>query len=217
MTTNQPEAAAHAAAAKPRKPVYKKKRFVIPAAVLVLGIALGSCGGETTNDGAAPEGAATAASSSSESDGGAAPAAEEPAAEEASAEPAGPTVGVPFTADMGGGNTARITIVSAEYTDSVSVEAFAPAAQNGGFLLLDVLWETEKGVTSANPLYFGAKDADGRKGDMYLFADGQLGSGEVLPGDKSRGFVAFDMAPGEATVVVTNPILQEAARIQIAG
>ena len=64
---------------------------------------------------------------------------------------------------MGGGNTARIIIVSAEYTDSVSAESFAPAAQNGGFLLLDVLWETEEGVTSANPLYFDAKGAEGRR------------------------------------------------------
>lgn len=118
---------------------------------------------------------------------------------------------------MGGGNTARIIIVSAEYTDSVSAESFAPAAQNGGFLLLDVLWETEEGVTSANPLYFDAKDAEGRKGEMYMFADGQLGSGEVLPGDKSRGFVAFDMAPGIATVTVTDPLLQAAARIQVGG
>lgn len=210
MTTNHAEVAAeNTAAAKSKRPVYKKKRFIIPAAVLVLGIALGSCGAEAGED-AAP----AASSSSSESDGGAARAAETPAAE---AEPAGPTVGVPFTADMGNGNKARITIMSAEYTDSVSVESFAPAAQNGGFLLLDVLWETEEGITSANPLYFDAKDADGRKGEMYMFADGQLGSGDVLPGDKSRGFVAFDMAPGEATVTVTDPILQEAARIQIPG
>ncbi|MBO0897228.1 MULTISPECIES: hypothetical protein [Arthrobacter] len=81
----------------------------------------------------------------------------------------------------------------------------------------DVLWETEEGVTTANPLYFDAKDVDGRKGEMYMFADGQLGSGDVLPGDKSRGFVSFDMAPGEATVTVTDPMLQEAARIQIPG
>lgn len=52
---------------------------------------------------------------------------------------------------------------------------------------------------------------------MYIFADGQLGSGEVLPGDKSRGFVAFDMAPGIATVTVTDPLLQAAARIQVGG
>lgn len=213
MSTNQPEAAENTAAPKPKKPLYKKKRFIIPAAVLVLGVALGSCGAESGND-AAPVDAPAA--SASDSDGGAAAAAE-PAAGEPAVEPAGPAVGVPFTADMGGGNTAKITIVSAEYTDSVSAESFAPAAQNGGFLLLDVLWETEEGVTSSNPLYFDAKDAEGRKGEMYMFADGQLGSGEVMPGDKSRGFVAFDMAPGEATVIVTNPILQEAARIRIAG
>ncbi|QWC09820.1 DUF4352 domain-containing protein [Arthrobacter jiangjiafuii] len=136
---------------------------------------------------------------------------------EAAPEAAAPAVGVPFTADMGGGNTARITIISAEYTASVSAQSFAPASQNGGFLLLDVLWETEEGVTSSNPLYFDAKDAEGRKGEMYMFADGQLGSGEVLPGDKSRGFVAFDMAPGAATVTVTDPLLQAAARIEVGG
>ncbi|MBP3042430.1 hypothetical protein J2M54_02570 [Arthrobacter sp. zg-ZUI227] len=142
---------------------------------------------------------------------------QEAPAVEAAPEAAAPAVGVPFTADMGGGNTARITIISAEYTASVSAQSFAPASQNGGFLLLDVLWETEEGVTSSNPLYFDAKDAEGRKGEMYMFADGQLGSGEVLPGDKSRGFVAFDMAPGAATVTVTDPLLQAAARIEVGG
>lgn len=188
----------------PRTPVYKKKRFVVPAAVLVLAFTLGSCGSEAPTGDAKQDAAATTGAGASETP-----------AVEAAPEPAGPAVGVPFTADMGGGNTARITIVSAEYTDAVSVESFAPAAQNGGFLLLDVLWETEKGVTSANPLYFNAKDADGRKGEMYMFADGQLGSGEVMPGDKSRGYVAFDMAPGTTTVTVTDPLLQEAARIQV--
>ena len=184
-----------------RKPAYKK--HLIPTAVLVLSLALASCSAEGSSGEA----------------GDAAPAGsvQETQAAEAAPEAAAPAVGVPFTADMGGGNKARITIVSAEYTDSVSAESFAPAAQNGGFLLLDVLWETEEGVTSANPLYFDAKDAEGRKGEMYMFADGQLGSGEVLPGDKSRGFVAFDMAPGAATVTVTDPLLQAAARIQVGG
>lgn len=188
----------------PRTPIYKKKRFVLPAAALALAFTLGSCGSDGSTGDVNQDGVSTPSAGASEA----------PVAE-AAPEPAGPAVGVPFTADMGGGNTARITVVSAEFTDTVSAEAFAPAAQNGGFLLLDVLWETEKGVTSANPLYFNAKDADGRAGEMYLFADGQLGSGEVLPGDKSRGYVAFDVAPGVATVTVTDPLLQEAARIQV--
>jgi hypothetical protein len=50
-----------------------------------------------------------------------------------------------------------------------------------------------------------------------MFADNQLGSGDVLPGDKSRGFVASDIAPGEATSMISDALMQEAARIQIPG
>ncbi|MET3165554.1 UNVERIFIED_ORG: hypothetical protein ABIB19_003990, partial [Arthrobacter sp. UYEF10] len=45
----------------------------------------------------------------------------------------------------------------------------------------------------------------------------QLGSGDVLPGDKTRGFIAFDIAPGASTVMISTPLMQEAARIQIPG
>jgi hypothetical protein len=50
-----------------------------------------------------------------------------------------------------------------------------------------------------------------------LFADNQLPAGDVLPGDKSRGFIAFDVAAGPVTVMISDPLLQEAARIQIPG
>jgi hypothetical protein len=93
----------------------------------------------------------------------------------------------------------------------------ATAPKNGSYLLLDVLWETESGKTSSNPFYFSAKDATGRKADLSLFADNQLGSGDVLPGDKARGFIAFDTAPGAATVMISTPLMQEAARITIPG
>lgn len=125
-------------------------------------------------------------------------------------------MGSPFAADMGSGNIARITILSAVRTDTVSATLGTPA-KNGSYLLLDVLWETEAGETSSNPFYFSAKDAEGRSADLDLFADGQLGSGQVLPGDKSRGFVAFDVAPGAVTVIITDPLIQEAARVEIAG
>lgn len=126
-----------------------------------------------------------------------------------------PTVGAPFTVKMKNGNVASITIVSAVRTDAVTTNAFATPPKNGTYLLLDVLWETEAGKTSSNPLDFSAKDANGRKADMSLFADNQLGSGEVLPGDKARGNIAFDIAPGAATVIISDALLQEAARIQI--
>jgi hypothetical protein len=118
---------------------------------------------------------------------------------------------------MRNGDVARITVVSAVRTDAVATTAFATPAKNGSYLLLDVLRETEAGKTSSNPLYFSAKDASGRKADLSMFADNQLGSGTVLPGDKSRGFVAVDIAPGPVTVMISDPLMQEAARIQIPG
>lgn len=180
-----------------------RKPALAASAALILGLTMSACSAETGGSGTdAGQPAATS------------PETVETLAPEA---PAAPSVGVPFTADMGNGNTARITVVSAEYSDTASSESFAPAAQNGGFLVLDVLWETEAGVTSSNPLYFNAKDAEGRAGEYYMFADNQLGSGEVQVGDKSRGTVVFDIAPGPATVVITDPLLQEAARIQVGG
>lgn len=155
-------------------------------------------------------GCGSSTSSSAPAAGGATAA---PAAAETKA--AEPTVGTPFTADMGQGNVAKITIVSAKFVDKVSDNQFAPAAKNGKYLQLDVLWETEKGSTSSNPMYFEAKDAEGRKADMTIVGDGIIGSSKVAPGDKNRGFVNFDVAPGPIKVTITNPILQPAASLTI--
>ena len=78
-----------------------------------------------------------------------------------------------------------------------------------------MLSETEKGETSSNPLYFKAKDANGRAANVELFTDDAIGAGEIPAGDKARGKVAFDIKPGTSTVIITNPILQEVARISV--
>jgi hypothetical protein len=197
------------AAPEPR-PFFKKKRFLIPVGVLVLGIALGSCSGGAKQAGDV----SPVAVPSSAAAGAAAPVATAAPAPQPTVA-AGPVVGKPFSVKMGNGDIAKITIVSAVRTDAVTTTAFATPAKNGSYLLLDVLWETETGKTSSNPFYFSAKDANGRKADLNLFADNQLGSGDVLPGDKTRGFIAFDIAPGASTVMISTPLMQEAARIQI--
>ncbi|OMH36877.1 hypothetical protein [Tersicoccus sp. Bi-70] len=179
------------------------RRLWLAATGFALAVGLAGCGATTSDAGTAP-------SSGSAGSAPASVAAPKPAA------PAGPVVGNPFTADMGNGNVARITIVSAKYTTG-AISQFASTPTNGGYLVLDVLWETEKGTTSANPLYFAAKDAQGRKVNAFLGADGQLGSGEVPVGDKTRGTVAFDIGQGPTTVIVTDPLLQEAARVPVKG
>ena len=206
-----------------KRPFYKKKRFVIPAGVLLLGIVMGSCtsGSKPAADSSPIASAAASAAPAAPAEPAAQPAAAPPSAAPAPAPApaaaAGPAVGTPFAVKMRNGDVARITIVSAVRTDAVTTTAFATPPKNGTYLLLDVLWETEAGKTSSNPFYFSAKDASGRKADLSMFADNQLGSGEVLPGDKSRGFIAFDIAPGAATVMISDPLMQEAARIQIPG
>ncbi|BCW78849.1 DUF4352 domain-containing protein [Arthrobacter sp. NicSoilC5] len=208
-----------AAPALAKRAFYKKKRFVLPAGVLLLGILVGSCAGGSKPAADSSPIASTTASAEATAPAAAAPAAPGAAAPPSSAPaaPAAPAVGVPFSVKMRNGNVARVTVVSAVRTDSVTNGAFATPSKNGTYLLLDVLWETESGKTSSNPLYFSAKDQNGRKADMSLFADNQLGSGEILPGDKARGNIAFDIAPGAATVIISDPLLQEAARIQIPG
>jgi len=200
-------------------PQISRKYLALPAAVLLFGLALSGCSTDAGKPAAAASASAAAVPTSSPAQVAAAGAEAKPAAAAAkpSAAPAAPQVGVPFSVNMGQGNVARITIVSATYTQSVSDSAFSVPAKNGGFLLLDVLWETESGKTSSNPFYFSAKDANGRKGDQNLFVANQLASGDVLPGDKTRGAIAFDIAPGPATVMISDPLLQEATRIQIPG
>lgn len=123
-------------------------------------------------------------------------------------------LGEPFEVKQGD-STAMVTIVSATYGNSDN-SSFNTTASNGGFLILDVLWEGKTGTSSANPLYFAVKDADGRSGDIDIFVDGSLDSGDVPTGDKTRGNVAFDVsASGPYTVIITNPLFQEVARVSV--
>lgn len=122
-----------------------------------------------------------------------------------------PTIGQPFTVKQSNG-TAKVTIVKATYGPKLGGD-FDQTAKNGGYLILDVLWETTKGTSTANPMYFAVKTADGVAGSMALGAPTPLASGDVPVGDKSRGSVAFDIGKGPYTIIVTDELLQEQARI----
>ncbi|WP_315914003.1 MULTISPECIES: TM2 domain-containing protein [unclassified Arthrobacter] len=198
---------------------HKVVAWIVTAVLLVIGSVSG--GGAAGGSSAAPDALKNTVITAPKVDAPVEAPAVDPAADapapEAPAQEAEPTVGVPFTVKMGNGNVARITIVSAVRTDVVSTNVLATEAKNGEYLLLDVLWETESGTTSANPLYFSVKTDDGRKGDFQFFADDQLPAGDVPAGDKSRGFVAFDIAPGAASIGISDPLMQQVARVQIPG
>lgn len=59
------------------------------------------------------------------------------------------------------------------------------------------------------------KDAEGRTGDLSIGVDSAFTSGEVPVGDKMRGNLAYDIGPGPYTVVVTDQLLQESARLTV--
>jgi Domain of unknown function (DUF4352) len=90
-----------------------------------------------------------------------------------------------------------LTVNSVTRTDSLG--QFQKAKPGRVFVVADVTVESvtrEKAVY--NPLYFKAKDADGYEYTASLLAGDQgLKSGELNPGEKARGTVAFDV-PSEA-------------------
>ena len=166
-------------------------RALITAATASTAIALALTGCSAGTNGTGTDPAATSAST-------------------ASATP-GPQLGQPFEVKQNDG-TAKITIESATYGTSLGGVLDTPA-KNGGYLILDVLWETSTGTSSPNPLYVKAKDASGHEGTIAIGVDNALASGDVPVGDKARGNVAFDIGAGPYTIVVTDQLFQEKARL----
>lgn len=124
-----------------------------------------------------------------------------------------PGLGIPLEIKQSDG-VAKVTIVSATYGPSLG-GPFDIEPDNGGYLILDVKWETASGVSSANPLYFSAKTTEGREGDIALGVDEALGSGDVPVGDVSRGNVAYDIGDGPYVIIVKDQLLQEVARLNV--
>lgn len=109
--------------------------------------------------------------------------------------------------------TAEVTIRSATFGPSNGSD-FESA--NGGYLLIDVTWETLDGMTYVNPVYFSVETADGVEGDYDIFGDATLESSEQNAGATAEGTVSFDVAESPSyVIVITNEMLQEVARVTI--
>lgn len=98
-------------------------------------------------------------------------------------------------------NGIALTVNSVSAVDNVD-DIFKPDEGNI-FLVADVTIESvDQDAAAYNPLYFKVKDADGFEYNVTLTApDPSLKSGELSPGDKARGNIAFEV-PADATGLV---------------
>lgn len=197
-------------------PEHKAKAWIITGAVWVLGIIVGAMSMMMSLAalGIAAEQAGKAVASQS--------AAARDTTDETSTAPTNGAKGTPageneIVVTMSDGNTAKVTVNDALYTKRIASQPDTVPA-NGGFLLLEVTWETLTGTTSPNAFKFDAVSPSGKTGEvLYLNADeANLPFGkELATGQKVHGIVTWDIDYGKTEITVKDDIGDETATFSI--
>ncbi|KJQ54601.1 DUF2510 domain-containing protein [Microbacterium sp. SA39] len=110
--------------------------------------------------------------------------------------------------------TSEVTITSANWSPT-SDTGFA--AENGGYLDIELTWTGIDGTTYVNPLiYFTAETAEGATGQYALFGDATIEPDELEAGETTQGTVPFDVPQsGSYVIIITDEVLQEVARVTV--
>jgi len=108
-----------------------------------------------------------------------------------------------FVVTVSEGNTAKVTVTDSLYvTEIPSMSYMKP--NNGGFLLVEVSWETLTGTSASNPANFEAYDADGKQGERIYLETGGLPSEDSPAGQVHSGVIAFDIKNGPTTIEISD-------------
>jgi hypothetical protein len=109
-----------------------------------------------------------------------------------------------FVVTVSEGNTVKVTVIDSLYvTEIPSMSYMTP--NNGGFLLMEVSWETLTGTSSSSPANFDAYDADGNEGERIFMEDGGLPSEmDSKAGQVHSGVIAFDIKNGPTTIEISD-------------
>jgi hypothetical protein len=109
-----------------------------------------------------------------------------------------------FVVTVSEGNTVKVTVIDSLYvTEIPSMSYLTP--NNGGFLLVEVSWETLTGTSSSNPANFDAYDADGNEGEWIYLEEGGLPSEmDSKAGQVHSGVIAFDIKNGPTTIEISD-------------
>jgi hypothetical protein len=118
-----------------------------------------------------------------------------------------PPVGasIPFTwSSFGDEDQGVATLNTAEWSTE-PLDQFSGPPKNGALLILDVTVEGTQGSVSVSPIFWEAKDVEGRTYDVTITSkEPSLASGDVGPGEKSRGFVVIDAPQVPLTVQLSS-------------
>jgi TM2 domain len=117
-----------------------------------------------------------------------------------------------FVATVSEGNTVKIGVLDSIYTAEIPGMSYLEP-KNGGFLAVQVSWETLTGTSFSSPSNFTVLDADGKEGELVYLDEGlgALPSDEVAANDVRQGIIAFDVKKGPVQVVVNNDYGDKAA------
>jgi len=142
-----------------------------------------------------------------------------PATQSGTAEETGATKAAPapssgnassFVVTVSEGNTVKVTVIDSVYvTEIPSMSYMTP--NNGGFLLVEVSWETLTGSSSSSPANFEAYDADGNEGEWIYLEEGGLPSEDSQAGQVHSGVIAFDIKNGPTTIAISDDFGDEAS------
>ncbi|TQJ40453.1 TM2 domain-containing protein [Arthrobacter sp. SLBN-112] len=110
-----------------------------------------------------------------------------------------------FVATVSEGNTVKIGVLDSIYTTEIPGMTYLEP-KNGGFLAVQVSWETLTGSSFSSPSNFAVYDADGKEGELVYLDEGlgALPTDEVGAGDVRKGVIAFDVKKGPVQVVVND-------------
>lgn len=103
------------------------------------------------------------------------------------------------------GNTVKIGVLDSIYTAQIpGMDYLQP--KNGGFLAIQVSWETLTGTSYSSPSNFKVYDADGKEGELVYLDNGlgALPTDDVGAGDARQGVIAFDVKKGPVKVVIND-------------
>ncbi|HEY9355713.1 MAG TPA: TM2 domain-containing protein [Arthrobacter sp.] len=189
-------------------PENKVKAWIITGVVWVLGMVVG-----TLVTLASIASTAAVVNELQKSSASQSAAAEDPAASKAAPAPSSGAAADAdsFVVTVSEGNTVKVTVIDSLYVTEIPTMSYMKP-NNGGFLLVEVSWETLTGTSSANPANFEAYDADGKEGEGIYLEEGGLPTEMDSPaGQVHSGVIAFDIKNGPTTIDISDDYGDKAA------